>query len=91
MLSVAEEEGTVSVCATLAITPATATTSQPITVALATSDGTGASASDYVSASMDLTFPVGSGDGAVQCLSVSISDDAGNRVIAIFNGPSKGL
>ncbi len=41
MLSVAEEEGTVSICATLAITPATATTSRNITVSLATSDRTG--------------------------------------------------
>ncbi len=75
MLSVAEEEGTVSVCAALAITPATATTSRAITVALATSNGTATAALDYVSVSEDLTFPAGSGDGAVQCLCVSISND----------------
>ncbi len=31
--------------------------------------------SDYVSVSMELTFPTGSSDGATQCLSVSITDD----------------
>ncbi len=76
MLSVAEEDGTVSVCAALAITPATATTSRAIMVTLATSDGTATSASDYVLASMNLMFPSGSGDGAMQCLGVSIIDDS---------------
>ena len=40
-MSVAEKSGAVSVCVTLAITPATAATSQDISVTLATSDGTG--------------------------------------------------
>ena len=31
--------------------------------------------SDYVSVSMELTFLTGSSDGAMQCLSVSITDD----------------
>ena len=40
-VNVFELAGTVSVCAALAITPATATTPRDITVSLATSDGTG--------------------------------------------------
>ena len=43
MLSVAELEGAVSVCVTLAITPPTATTSRDLTLNLTTSDGTGKS------------------------------------------------
>ena len=43
VLGVAEESGAVSVCATLAITPAIATTSRDISVTLATIDGTGES------------------------------------------------
>ena len=41
MLSIAEVDGPVSVCVTLAITPPTATTSRNLTLNLATSDGTG--------------------------------------------------
>lgn len=40
-LSVSEESGAVLVCATLAITPAAATTSRDVSVTLATSDGSG--------------------------------------------------
>ena len=91
MLSVAEEGGTVQVCATLT-TPISI--GAGVTVTLATSDGTGTmlkhstihfqcasfaaaiAGSDYVSVSMDVVFPAGTSNGDMQCIDVTIIDDS---------------
>ena len=91
MLSVAEEGGTVQVCATLT-TPHSI--GVDVTVTVTTSDDTGTmlkhstvhsqcealpaaiAGSDYVSASMDVVFPVGTSNGGMQCIGVIIIDDS---------------
>ena len=90
VLSVAEDEGTVQVCATL-ITPFV--TEFDITVTLATSNGTGMCVQqltlpcvnnvvpaingyDYLGVSMDLVFTAGTSNGTMQCINVAIIDDS---------------
>ena len=91
MVSVAEEGGTVQVCATLN-TPVSI--GADVTVTLATSDDTGTmlkhstvhsqcesssaaiAGSDYVSVSMDVVFPAGTSNGGMQCIDVTIIDDS---------------
>ena len=89
VLSVAEERGTVQVCATLT-TPVSI--GADVTVTLTTSDDTGTmlkhstvhsqcaylaaiAGSDYVSVSMDVVFPAGTSNGGMQCIDVTIIDD----------------
>ena len=91
MLSVAEERGTVQVCATLT-TPISI--GAGVTVTLTTSDDTGTmlkhstvhfqsasfaaaiALSAYVSVSMDVVFPAGTSNGGRQCIDVPIIDDS---------------
>ena len=91
MLSVAEEGGTVQVCATLT-TPVSI--GADVTVTLATSDDAGTmlkhsavhsqceslssaiAGSDYMPVSMDVVFPVGTSNGGMQCINVTIIDDS---------------
>ena len=91
ILSVAEEGGTVQVCATLT-TPISI--GLDVTLTLATSDDTGTmlkhttiiisacaslsaaiAGSDYVSVSMDVVFPAGTSNGGMQCIDVPITND----------------
>ena len=90
VLSVAEERGTVQVCATLT-TPVSI--GGDVTMTMATSDDTGTmlkhstvhsqcaylaaiAESDYVSVSMDVVFPAGTSNGGMQCIDVTIIDDS---------------
>ena len=90
VLSVAEDEGTVQVCATLITS---FVTEFDITVTLATSNGTGmcvqqlalpcvnncvsaTNCSDYLGVSMDLVFTAGTSNGTMQCINVTIIDDS---------------
>ena len=91
MLSVAEEGGTVQVCATLT-TPISI--GIDVTVTLATSDDTGTmlkhntihsqcaslsaaiAGSDYLSVSTDVVFSAGTSNGGMQCINVTIIDDS---------------
>ena len=86
VLSVAEDEETVQVCATLSLG-----TEVDITVTLATSDDTGmcvqhlalpcvnncfppaTDGSDYLGVSMDLVFTAGTSNGTMLCLNITIN------------------
>lgn len=75
-LSVGEADGSVSVCATLFITPAAATISQTLSASLTTEYTLSASPGlDYMPVSKQLIFPAGSHNGSIQCLKVNITDD----------------